>query len=162
MHQKRERLIIGLVLALIIIMLIVFMFRGCSQLLLRQIYKDVGGRNWRVVLVNGFEIHQINGKDIILVKDNWSSNSNIVISNYINAYCYNERYIGIWCAKDGPSDLLGVAPDNDTFYIVDSQNEILIDQYTKKEYESYCIEQHILGLNEWVYTSPTPDVASFD
>ena len=161
MRQKIPYLIIGFILVLLVVLLVSFAFRGCSYLLLKEIYEDVGGRDWKVTLVNGFEIWKLNGNDIILIKDNWSHSGNIVISNYINAYSYNEQFIGIWCAKDGASSLLGADSEEDIFYIIDSHQNVIVGQYTRTEYERYCIEHEILDLVDWVYTTPRPDDAIF-
>ena len=162
MRQKRLSLIIAICLILVFAVLIVFMCRGCSYLLLKQIYEDVGNRNWRVVLINGFEVHQLNGKDIVLIKEDWSLHNDIVISQYINAYCYNDRYIGVWCAKDGAADLLRVNIEEDVFYIIDAQQSVLVGQYTNTEYENYCSKHNIRGLDAWIHTTPTPSEALFN
>lgn len=158
MRHKMLRIIIAL---LIVSAFLFLAAQACSSWLLKQIYKDIGGRDWRIILPYDYEIQKINGNSIILVKDGWSSNSNIVISDYINAYSYNDTYIGVWCAKDGASDLLGIDSEEDIFYIVDTTKSVLVGRYTKKEYEDYCLEQQILELNDWIYTTPRPEDAIF-
>ena len=127
------------------------LFHGCSSLLLQWLYDDLGNRDWCITLQYGYTIQQINGSKILLIKDSWRDNTNIVISQSIEAYCCNERYIGVMCSNSSEK----------LFYIVDMHQSKLMGPFEDSEYKTVCIESKIANLNQWIYTSPRPSNALF-
>ena len=157
--MKKALVIISII--LICLAILFLLLRGVQTLLLWLLLKDMPPQDWSVHLPNDYEIWRINSKDIVLVKDPPAGTSDTIVSNYINAYCYDQRYIGLWCAKDGPDDLLGVAPELDRFYLVDTQEDLLYGPFTPTEYDAICLEKDLSGFNDWTKTYPAPEESTY-
>lgn len=136
-------------------------FRGCSVALLNKAYEDLGNRNWHVNLVNGYAIQQINHNEIYLINDSWSEHTNIVISDSISAYCYDEYYVAVKCLSVQPTDKLNRTSTEWRIYLVDMQHDVVHGPYTPDEYQEACLNYQISDLEQWISTSPTPPEASF-
>lgn len=153
-------------LACLILVLCVIIFflvlRGCSYLLIDALSENYGNRDWHVELNNGYEITKINSKSIILINSASSSTGKIVIPDYINAYRYNEDYLEILCARDGPNDLLGVDSEEDKYFLIEFEKQILHGPFTKKEFINHCLELSIPEMGDWLTTNPRPQNAIFD
>ena len=152
--MKKTLLIILLV--LLCLALLFLLLRGIQAFLFRRIVKEFIPQDWSVHLPNGYEIWRINSQDIVLVKVSPSGGSDTVVSAHINAYWHNERYIGLWCAKDGADDLLGVAPEQDHYYLIDTQTDSVWGLLTPDEFETLCREYAPSGFDVWTKTSSVP------
>jgi len=157
--MKNALFIIGIV--LICLAILFLLLQGVQTLLLWLITKNTPSQDWSVNLPNDYEIWRINSKSIVLVKSPLSSKTETIVSNYINAYCHDERYVGLWCAKDGPDDLLGAAAELDTFYLVDTREDLRYGPFTPTEYGAFCRGQNLPGFDAWVKTHPAPKEATY-
>lgn len=155
--NKKILSIVLLVLTLLLIVIV--LFHVCSALLLEKLYNDIGNRDWRIMLSNGYEIQKLNGNEILLIKDGWDKNTDIVISSSISAYCQGNRYLGVTCNNINSS--VQTNSDDAFFYLIDMQNDVLFGPYTRTEYEQQCIGRNWEGLNQWISTEPRPSDALF-
>ena len=152
--------LVTILVILVCLVLIVVLVRGTRHLILSLLAQSVTPQDWRVPLPGGYEIQRLNSQGIILAKPDTKVSSTIVIESYINAYCYDDRYIGLWCAKDGPDDLLGVAPEADTFYLVDSLDDTIYGPLDPGAYHTLCADLMLTEFDRWTRTAPKvpPDV----
>ena len=97
--MKKSQIFVGIFVVLLIVLIGSLIFRGCSALLLNHLYDDLKNRDWRIDLCNGYYIQKLNGSEIFLIKDGWSENSNIVTSNCVTAYCYQDQDSNLFFGK---------------------------------------------------------------
>ena len=131
---------------------------SCQFILINTLYTDLGNRDWQVDVYDGYIIQKLNGSEIILMKEGWSNTSSIVISNHIEAYCFNGYYIGVICAENTKT-----IPHMETlaqYYIIDTQSKSLLGPYNASEYDIYCSNNQIQNLNQWIYTNSRPQNAT--
>jgi len=150
-----KKTVFVILLVLLCLGLVFLLLRGVQALLLRLIVKEFVPQDWSVCLPNGYKILRINSQDTILVKAASDNGYDTVVSAYINAYWYNERYIGLWCAKGGAEDLLGVAPEQDHYYLIDAQENSVRGPLTPTEYDA------LSGFDSWTKTRPAPEEAAY-
>lgn len=149
-------------LSLAVCFLVVFIaLRGGSYLLINALFEDCGNRDWSVELPYGYEIVKINSKRIILINNTLNSASNIVISEYINAYRYNEQFLEVLCARDGPDDLLSVDREDDMYFLIEFEKRVLYGPYSNEEFINHCFELSIPEMGDWLTTKPRPQNAMF-
>lgn len=149
----RKTLLIILII-LICLALVFAVVMGVRTLLLSLLLKAMGPRDWSVPLPGGYEIQRLNSRSIILAKPFPEGHSEIVISAYINAYWYDQRYIGLWCAAGGADDLLGAAPEADSFYLVDSLEQTVHGPLDPDAYEELCLQLQLSAFDQWTKTAP--------
>ena len=146
--------LVTILVILVCLTLIVVLVLGARYLIRSLLAQSVTPQDWRVPLPGGYEIQRLNSQEIILVKPDTKVSSTIVIESYINAYCYDQRYIGLWCAKDGPNDLLGIAPEADAFYLVDSLDDTICGPLNSTAYQALCTDLCLTEFDRWTRTAP--------
>ena len=157
MKYLRVCLVIMLLLAIVFIL-----FHACSRMIIDLLFEDIGSRDWHISLSNGYEIVKVNSGRIILIHESDATSTEVIISDYINAYQLNESYLLIYCANNGSSTLMGIDSEKDRYYLVDLQKNILNGPFTKSEFEEYCSDQSVPLSETWTRTIPRPDAATFD
>ena len=143
-----------ILLALLCFALLFTLVQSVRSLVLSFLRKHFTPQDWCIPLPGGYEIQRINSQNIVLAERFPDGHDQTVITAYINAYWYDQRYIGLWCAKDGSDDLLGVAPEADSFYLVDSLEKELLGPLDLEVYEALCSERHLVGFDQWIRTAP--------
>ncbi len=89
----------------------------------------------------------------------------IVIDRYVQAFCYNDRYIGLEHLRElvDPEEPDELYPELDTsnpeYYLIDSEQDVIYGLYTKDEYMKQMKELHISEMGEWIPTVPKPEGA---
>ncbi len=144
--------IIYIVLFLLLLLVVVWSVRFCEQLIVNKLYAGFGNRDWEVALTNDYKIQKLNGREILLVKDGWSQHSDIVISDYILAFCLNDKYIGVKCRSSG--DVV--------YFCVDCEEALLYGPYDKEAYTDFLKESNIQNLQQWISTESRPSNAIFE
>jgi hypothetical protein len=142
------------ILILICLALVFVLVLGVRYLVLSFLLKAMGPRDWSVPLPGGYEIQRINSQSIVLAEPSPDGHSEIVIHSYINAYWYDQRYIGLWCAAGGADDLLGAAPEADSFYLVDSLENTVHGPLDPDAYEELCLQLQLSAFDQWTKTAP--------
>lgn len=149
-----KKSLVAILIVLICLALVLAVVMGVRSLLLFFLLKAMGPRDWSVPLPGGYEIQRLNSRSIVLAEPFPDGHSDIVIHSYINAYWCDQRYIGLWCAKDGPEDLLGVAPEADSFYLIDSLEKELHGPLDPDAYEALCLQLQLSSFDQWTKTAP--------
>ena len=149
-----KKLLIAILAILVCLSLVFLLWMTVRNLFLFFLLESMGHRDWSVPLPGGYEIQRINSQNIVLAEPFPDGHSEIVIHSYINAYWYDQRYIGLWCAKDGLDDLLGVAPDTDSFYLVDSLEKELHGPLDSDAYTALCLQLQLSSFDQWTKTAP--------
>lgn len=156
-----KKTLLIMLLVLLCLALVFLLLRGIQAFLFRLILKEFIPQDWSVHLPNGYEIWRINSESIILAKATSEGGYDTVVDAYINAYFYDARYIGLWCAKDGADDLPGVAPEQDHYYLIDTQTDSVWGFLTPDEFETLCREYALSGFDVWTKTSSVPVEATY-
>ena len=146
--------LVTILVILVCLVLIFILTQGLWTLILSIFLKQASPQDWYVPLPGEYEIWRINSQRIVLVKQRSEVTTETVIEKHINAYCYDQRYIGLWCAKDGPDDLLGVALEADAFYLVDSLDDLIYGPLDSTTYTALCEELMLFGFDQWTRTAP--------
>ena len=149
-----KKTLLTIIVTLLCLVLLFFLLQGVRTLILKFLLRSIAPQDWSVPLPGGYEIQRINSQSIVLAEPSPDGHSEIVIHSYINAYWYDQRYIGLWCAKDGPDDLLGVAPEADSFYLVDSLEKDLHGPLDPDTYEELCLQLQLSAFDQWTKTAP--------
>ena len=149
-----KKALLTILVILICLVLLFFLLRGVQTWVLKHLLKSITPRDWSVPLPGRYEIQRINSQTIVLVERFPDGYDQTVVTSYINAYCYDQRYIGLWCAKDGPDDLLGTAPDEDSFYLVDSLENVIHGPLDPDAYEALCLQLQLSHFDQWTKTAP--------
>lgn len=149
-----KKTLLTIIVTLLCLVLLFFLLQGVRTLILKFLLKSIAPQDWSVPLPGGYEIWRINSQSIVLVERSPDGYNQTVVTSYINAYWYDQRYIGLWCAKDGPDDLLGVAPEADSFYLVDSLEKDLHGPLDPDAYEALCLQLQLSHFDQWTKTAP--------
>lgn len=149
--NKLAKTLLGLSLAII---LIICIGTGFIALVTHWLWKDLGSRNWHVVLPNDYEIVQISGQEIVLVDNAANGSTEFVVDSFVRSFCFNDSFVGI--STKGPH-----ARDVWKFYLVDTVQDIRYGPYTQEEFAAACDRYSVGDLGQWISTVPTPDIASY-
>ena len=155
-----KKIILTCLVIIFCIFLVIGVIKGCYAFFINILFEDLGSRDWHVPICGGYEIQKVNMNTIVLVY-NPNSLCSVLVWDYINAYRYNTQYIQVWCAKDGPNDLLGIDSTEDKFYLIDIQTTGVNGPYSKDEFEKLFSQEASISFGEWVYTKPRPKDAVF-
>lgn len=146
---------------ILLLVLLLALLWGIQQLITLAAVSLLVPQDWTVSLPNGYAIWRINSEQIILVKAAAEGGYDTVVDTYINAYFCDTRYIGLWCAAGGSEDLLGVAPEQDRYYLVDTQDDLRCGPLSYSEYTSLCDKHALFGFDAWTKTNPVPPDAAY-
>lgn len=130
--------------------------------------------DWEYDLPNQYQVFMVNSYDIVIC--NFSDDmllNNVVVGNYVSAFCYNDRYVGV--QRIVPDDLRHCTVQEryekePAYYIVDTEKEIVfgdadeavLGPFDEAGYEKQCADLGITDLCEWIRTYPAPDGAYYD
>lgn len=149
-----KKTLLTIIVTLLCLVLLFFLLQGVRTLILKFLLKSIAPQDWSVPLPGGYEIQRINSQSIVLAEPSPDGHSEIVIHSYINAYWYDQRYIGLWCAAGGADDLLGAAPEADSFYLVDSLENTVHGPLDPDAYEELCLQLQLSSFDQWTKTAP--------
>ena len=149
-----KKLLIAILAILVCLALVFLLWMTVRNLFLFFLLESMGPRDWSVPLPGGYEIQRINSQSIVLAEPSPDGHSEIAIHSYINAYWYDQRYIGLWCAAGGADDLLGAAPEADSFYLVDSLENTVHGPLDPDAYEALCLQLQLSAFDQWIRTAP--------
>ena len=149
-----KKTLLTIIVTLLCLVLLFFLLQGVRTLILKFLLKSIAPQDWSVPLPGGYEIQRINSQSIVLAEPSPDGHSEIVIHSYINAYWYDQRYIGLWCAAGGADDLLGAAPEADSFYLVDSLESTVHGPLDPDAYEEICLQLQLSSFDQWTKTAP--------
>ena len=65
-----KKILIICIIVILCVLLPIGVIKGCSNFLISVLFDDLGSRDWRVLLCEGYEIHKINENKIVLHKNN--------------------------------------------------------------------------------------------
>ena len=156
-----KKTVLTILTVILFVALLLLLLGGIQRLITMAVLRLFVPQDWTVLLPNGYEIWRINSESIVLVKATSEGEYDTVVDAYINAYFYDAGYIGLWCAADGSDDLLGVAPERDRFYLIDTQAEFSCEPLSFGELEALCKDLPIPALDLWTKTSPAPGEAAY-
>lgn len=140
---------------LILCIVIIFLLTSC------------GLGDWDYELPNGYSIWRINSQSIKLVKLENEYSAHTVVDRYVLEFCYNESYIGIkrlMIDENIPYedvDIEAMDHSNPSYYLIDTQKDIVMGPYTEEEYETQMIAQEVETMCDWIKTVPAPKGAKY-
>ena len=149
-----KKTLLTIIVTLLCLVLLFFLLQGVRTLILKFLLRSIAPQDWSVPLPGGYEIWRINSQSIVLVERFPDGYDQTVVTSYINAYWYDQRYIGLWCAAGGADDLLGAAPEADSFYLVDSLENTVHGPLDPDAYEELCLQLQLSHFDQWTKTAP--------
>lgn len=149
-----KKTLLTIIVTLLCLVLLFFLLQGVRTLILKFLLRSIAPQDWSVPLPGGYEIWRINSQSIVLVERFPDGYDQTVVTSYINAYWYDQRYIGLWCAAGGADDLLGAAPEADSFYLVDSLENTVHGPLDPDAYEELCLQLQLSSFDQWIRTAP--------
>lgn len=118
-------------------------------------------------LPGGYQIWHINSDCITVVRvfSEDSNDNESVIQEYVDAFCYNDTYIGIkrlpydFDSDEYPDDVFEMDFSNLEHYIIDASTHEVHGPYTEEEYAVRCEELGVGEMCDWIKTYPKPEGA---
>ena len=160
--RRRNAFCLALTTFLLVSTLLLVLKWICSSVLINVLYNDLGNRNWSVELDYGYSIEELNGDEIILVKDGWEVSNDIVIPVKICFYFVDAQYAFFICSDDNSKIVQTIYTNQQVFYILNMEKDILIGPLDEKEFRKYCEEKDIVRNIEWIPTCPRPNNSTYD
>ncbi len=108
-------------------------------------------------LPNDYVLIHSNTQDIGLYKRNGESVT-CKIDRYISEFCYNDSHIGIKRLMIDENMLIEeMDKSNQSYYLIDALNDVIMGPYTPEEYEGKIEALGIEAIGSWIKTVPKPE-----
>lgn len=126
-----------------------------------------GLSDWSYELLPGdYQICRVNSRCIVLVRPYESVGNEIIVDEYIWAFCYDDTFIGIQRlpveseALEAQVDIRSLDTFNMEYYLVDATNNTVYGPYSLQEYEEQVALLTDGSLCDWIDTYPMPEGAN--